>query len=275
MGRPAQAVVGQPSAIGNFVAWNYEGYLQDSWKVSKNFTLEYGLRIGKWTNNVETNGLGAIFDPTRYNPNAGTFLDAAKSQLNGVAYATEIGDDLTDARPLLVMPRVNFAYDLKGNGNTVVRGGAGIFYNREQGNAQYNIINVAPNSYAVTLDAGNLTGLGGGQGLTYRTMGQVDPLTQVGGTDLGTMSISDLDWPRMYQLSASVARRLPWSHTLEVGYVGTFGRHLASQIQINSVPIGTFSTGRVGNADLSVPVNRAALTNNVINSRRPFPRCRA
>jgi hypothetical protein len=56
-----------------------------------------------------------------------------------------------------------------------------------------------------------------------------------------------------------------------VGYVGTFGRHLAAQLQINSVPVGTFSSGRVGNADLSIPVNRSALTNNVLNSRRPFP----
>ena len=63
VGRPAQAVVGQPSAVGHFVAWNYEFFVQDSWKATKNFTLEYGLRIGKWTNNIETNGLGAIFDP--------------------------------------------------------------------------------------------------------------------------------------------------------------------------------------------------------------------
>jgi hypothetical protein len=271
VGRPAQAVVGQPSAIGHFVAWNYEFYAQDSWKATKNFTLEYGLRVGKWTNNAETNGLGAIFDPSRYNPSAGTFLDAQKRQLNGVAYASEVGNDLTDARPLLVMPRVNFAWDLTGNGNTVVRGGGGVFYNREQGNAQYNIINVAPNSYAVTLDAGNLSSIGGGQGLTYRTMAGIDPLGQVGGTDLGTMSIDKLDWPRMYQVSASVARRIPWHQTFEVGYVGTFGRHLAAQFQINSVAPGTFLSGQVGNSDLSVPVNRANLTSNVINSRRPFP----
>src|SRR4030095_10254741 len=111
------------------------------------------------------------------------------------------------------MPRVNFAYDLSGDGKTIFRGGFGIFYNREQGNAQHGIINVAPNSYAVTLDAGNLTGLGGGQGPPYKTMGNVDPFSQVGGTYLSTMSIDKLDWPRMYQTSFSVARRIPWNHT--------------------------------------------------------------
>jgi hypothetical protein len=271
VGRPAEAIVGQPSAVGNFVAWNYEFYAQDSWKAAKNFTLEYGLRVGKWTNNVETNGLGAIFDPSRYDRSAGTFLDAAKRQLNGVAYATEIGDDLTDPRPLLIMPRVNFAWDLSGNGDTVVRGGGGVFFNREQGNAQYNIINVAPNSYAVTIGAGNVTGLGGGEGLTYRTLGTIDPLGQLGGTNLGTMSIDDLDWPRMYQVSASIARRIPWNHVFEAGYVGTFGRHLAAQRQINAVPVGTFTSGQVGNANLSIPAHRSALTDGVINARRPFP----
>src|SRR5205814_8898514 len=76
---------------------------------------------------------------------------------------------------------------------------------------------------------------------------------------------------RMDQVSACVARRIPWHQTLELGYVGTFGRHLAAQLQTNSVPVGTFLSGVVGNADLSIPVNRYALTTDVINSRRPFP----
>jgi hypothetical protein len=62
-GRFTQAAVGTPSATGNFVGWSYEAYLQDSWKVSRSFTLEYGMRFAKWTNNEETNGLGSVFEP--------------------------------------------------------------------------------------------------------------------------------------------------------------------------------------------------------------------
>jgi len=273
VGRPAQAVVGQPSAVGNFVAWNIEAYAQDSWKVAKNFTLEYGIRFGKWSNNNETNDLGAIFDPALYDPTKGAFLDAAKQQANGLAYVKtgQVDRNLTDPRPLLFMPRVNFAWDLSGNGNTVVRGGGGIFFNREQGNAQYNIINLPPNSYAATLDAGSLQNFAGGQGLTYNTIRQVDPLSAVSGIDYGTMSLTQLDWPRMYQTSISVAKRIPLRHVLEVGYVGTFGRKLAAQFQTNSLPDGALTSGTLGNANLANPLHRAALDSSAYNSRRPFP----
>ena len=79
------------------------------------------------------------------------------------------------------MPRVNFAWDVKGDGDIIVRGGTGIFFTREQGNAQYDIINLAPNSFASTLDAGSLQsafpgqGYNGYDGLDYQTTGLADP----------------------------------------------------------------------------------------------------
>jgi hypothetical protein len=277
VGRPAQAAVGQPSAIGNFVAWNYEAYIQDSWKVKKNFTLEYGIRFGKWTNNVETNDLGAIFDPSRYNPSAGTFLDPQRQRANGLAYVRtgDVDRNLTDPRPLLFMPRLNFAWDISGDGDTIVRGGGGVFFNREQGNAQYNIINIPPNSYASTLDAGNFQNLAGGTGLTYGTIRQADPFSALGGFDMSTVNLSALDWPKTYQVSASVARRIFWRQTVEVGYVGTFGRNLAAQQNVNVIQPGTFLSGVIGGSNLSNPVNRAALAGSAIDARRPYPTLRA
>jgi hypothetical protein len=43
--------------------------------VKKNFTLEYGVRFSKMTNNVERNGLGARFDVSRYDPSIGAYRD--------------------------------------------------------------------------------------------------------------------------------------------------------------------------------------------------------
>lgn len=284
VGRPAVAEVGQPSAIGEFVAWNYEAYLQDSWKVNKNLTLEYGLRFGKWTNNAEVNGLGAIFHPEDYDQNAGLFLDAERQQANGFRYARtgQVPNKLRDDRPLLWMPRVNFAWDVSGNGDTIIRGGMGIFYTREQGNAQYDIINLPPNSYRANLDSYALSGLGNGGvgctpgtpcdgGLTYSTIGSADPFGALAGFDALSLNPNNLVWPKTTNASISVARRIPWQNTLEVGYVGSWGRNLTAQQQYNVLPIGTLSNQTLGNADMSNPQHRWALQGNVFDTLRPFP----
>ena len=41
------------------------------------------------------------------------------------------------------MPRVNAAWDLDGQGNNVIRGGYGLFYNRNMGNVEYSAFSVA------------------------------------------------------------------------------------------------------------------------------------
>jgi outer membrane receptor protein involved in Fe transport len=153
--RPSQAPSGTASAIGNFQLWNIDFFLQDSWKLKKNFTLEYGVRLSKMTNNIERNGRGARFDASRYNPALGAFRDDSKTYMNGVSYAElgEVPESLVDNRPLYVMPRVNFAWDLKSNGDLIVRGGAGLFYNRPMGNAEYDVIHYAPYAYAMTMDS--------------------------------------------------------------------------------------------------------------------------
>lgn len=272
-GRFTQAVIGTPSAVGDFVGWSFEGYVQDSWKVNRSFTLEYGLRFAKWTNNEETNGLGSIFQPSRYDPTKGLFLDADKRRVNGLAYAQtgDVSRALTEARPLQLMPRVNFSWDVNANGNTIVRGGAGVFYNREQGNAQFGVINLPPNAYAATLNASSLTGLAGGRGLTYSTLGLVDPYASLNGFNINSVDPDSLDWPRTITASLSVAHRLPWKQVVDVGYVGSFGRNLAEQRNFNVIQPGRLLSGTIGNSDLSVPVNRVALDASVVNNQRPFP----
>jgi hypothetical protein len=272
VGRPYSVTVGTPSAVGDFSSWSVEAFAQDSWRIGRRFTLEYGIRAGWWTSNEEVKGLGAIFQPGRYELGAGLFVDVGRRRLNGLAYAAagDVGRGLTGRRPMLWMPRLSAVWTLGADGRTVVRGGAGLFYNREQGNAQYGVLTLPPNAYSSTLMAASLTGLAG-RGLTYSTLGQVDPFGAQNGFSIGTVSDTALDWPRTLTTSVSVARALPWKQMIEIGYAGSFGRHLAEQQNLNVIQPGALLQGTLGNADLAVPVNRAALDTAAVNLGRPFP----
>lgn len=270
-GRPATWYQGTKTRDGNFRLWNLDFFVQDSWKIRKNLTLEYGLRFSKMTYNKEQNDLQSWFDPDFYNPSYGTFQPGG-NYLNGVRYV-ELGQtagDLDATRPLYLMPRVNFAWDIQGDGNWVLRGGAGTFYNRPMGNAEYDAVRQTPYAFNSGFDAWSGDSLGGGQGLTYDTLPLVDPINRTGRLGVTSASKFSRDYPRYFTGSLGVAKRLPGSQTLEVSYVGTFGRHLLNQMEGNVIPEGTFLQGTVGNADLSNPLHRVALATDVVNTFRPY-----
>jgi hypothetical protein len=154
-----------------------------------------------------------------------------------------------------------------------VSGGAGVFYVREQGNVQYNVINVPPNSFNVTLDAGTLQnafgtqGYNGYNGLDYNTTALANPFGALAApASVGTPNRTDLKWPRTYNASIGIAQRLPWRNVLEVSYVGTWGRNLVGQQNINYVPEGALFQDYSTN-----PLLLAALDGNVYNRFRPYP----
>lgn len=265
--RPSQVVAGTASIVGNFQLWNIDFFLQDSWKVKKNFTLEYGVRFSKMTNNIERNGRGAYFDPANYNPAIGTYRDDTKTYMNGVYYA-ELGEtdkNLIDSRPLYIMPRVNFAYDIKGDGDVIVRGGGGLFYNRPMGNAEYDVIRYSPYAYSITMDSYSTQNFAGGR-MDYDSIGTTDPFAFVGGIAVPqSVSKESIDYPRYFTASLSVGKRLPWQQFIEVGYVGTFGRHLLNSRNDNIVPEGALTQA------FPDPLIRAALDASVVTQYRKYP----
>ena len=137
VGRPAEILQGTRARDARFRMWNMDAFAQDSWKIRSNLTLEYGIRLGYWTNNAEQNGLGNWFDPSTYDPAMGAFTDPPNdTQLNGVRYAARGQAPLgvLPNRCPFALPRVNAAWDIHGNGVTVIRGGYGMFANRPMGN---------------------------------------------------------------------------------------------------------------------------------------------
>jgi hypothetical protein len=280
--------------VGHYGFWNIEGFGQDSFKLRPNLTLEYGARLSYFGNNVEQTGLGSVFDPAAYQRNQGPYLLGANglpdlSRPNGFLLESrgEIPPGVYDNGPgLKVAPRLNIAWDMFGNGSTVIRGGAGVFYNRVQGNYQYVVQTLPPNLLNAHADSWGAPN----NDISLDNLAKFNPVAlapgvncRVAGNCPGGFTTQDRHnngIPRIMTTSLSIARRLPWQNVLEVAYVGTFGRHLPQRHGINFI-LNSMTSGRFGNdcpngpncVNLSNPVQRAALGNNpaALQQLLPFP----
>jgi len=127
-------------------------YAQDSWKVNHKLTLDYGVRweeFAPWVNKV---GQQIAFSPFAYI--AGQHSSSFSTLPAGMLLS---GDPLVAKNGLnnkyaQFMPRGGFAYDVFGNGKTVLRGGTGIFYqDRMPGFFNLNQAGNVPNTVSVLL----------------------------------------------------------------------------------------------------------------------------
>jgi len=152
----------------NNVSW--AAYVQDNWRVTNRLTLNLGLRWDGIPHTYEANQQSTNFYPNLYNPALAATFDTAghicssaadpgcagpspglgtspNPILSGLQFYTNgigiggkngIPNGLVDNHWANFGPRIGFAYDLTGQGKTVVRGGFGIMYDRVQGNDMYN-----------------------------------------------------------------------------------------------------------------------------------------
>jgi Carboxypeptidase regulatory-like domain len=106
-------------------------YLQDDWKVSKNLTVNLGLRWDPWLPPIDNNDTLVGFNVA--NP---TFQSTVAP--GAPAGLTFVGDHGVSSSIYKnnyndFGPRVGFAYNVLGNGKTVVRGAYGLFYGFPEG----------------------------------------------------------------------------------------------------------------------------------------------
>ncbi len=258
---------GNPS--GDFRYWNMDAFAQDSWKVRNNLTLEYGVRVGYWTNNVELNGLGGYFDPKLYDATKGSFVDPGTYQkVNGVCYVYTgcAPDGILPNRSPFALPRVNVAWNIDGESKNVVRGGYGMFYNRNMGNVEYDqTLRLPPNAYALETDLWNGGSFGNGVGLTYDTVHEATLASRIGSVGINSLAPNSFKWPMTHSFSVSYARRIPFNQVVEASYVGTRGRNLVSRSNGNVMPYGILNSGTYNGIDLSNPVNRVAVASDSAN----------
>jgi hypothetical protein len=105
----------------------YEFFVQDSWKISKKLTLEAGIRFSHFQPWEDALGFGySIFNQSAFAPNCASAPAFCGFQWHARNKAVPVGGFPT--RTLFYQPRLGAAYDVSGNGSTVVRGGWGRFY---------------------------------------------------------------------------------------------------------------------------------------------------
>jgi hypothetical protein len=272
-GHPAEYEQTTTSPIGHYRFFNLEAYAQDSWKVRHNLTFEYGLRVGYFPSNEEVNGLANLFSPSAYVPGAGVLLNNNPKTPNGILQASlgQIPLGLVSNPAPQVMPRLNFAWDVTGKGDWVIRGGSGMFYNRVQGNYQYYALSNPPNVYAATFtNSSQLVGYGSPAG----NLSALQPFGNIGQVAINTADPNSNHIPRIITYSLSIARKLPMNTVLEVSYVGTDGQHLPDLRNINYVPVGAMLSGNDGGLNLAIPSNRYEAGNlggAFVSAYQPFP----
>ncbi|HLB83646.1 MAG TPA: hypothetical protein VJK00_02865, partial [Steroidobacteraceae bacterium] len=153
-------------------------------------------------------------------------LTPDSNRFNGSFQAGQgITDQLQDGNAFRVSPRIGAVYDLTGKGETILRGGFGIFYDRPQGNMVFDMISNAPGVLNSRVDFGRLQDL---------TAGGSDPFP--------TLSLNptafDFKPPRVNQWNVGVQHKLFEEVILDVAYVGSRSTDLLRQVQINAVPFG-------------------------------------
>ena len=133
--------VTSPSFSRSYRYKDWAVYAQDSFRATPRLTLNYGLRYEHY--GVQHNDNQALDSNLYYGPGTNIYQQIATGTVQ-LATPSPVGQ-LWAPRWGTAAPRVGFAYDLSGKGDTSLRGGFGISYERNFGNVTFNTIQNVPN----------------------------------------------------------------------------------------------------------------------------------
>lgn len=224
---------------------NYGFYANDNWRIASRLTLNLGVRYDGMPHAFERYDQFANFVPGSYNassgyplnadgtlnPNSLTTFGGQPFYLNGIRIAGANGfpRGVVQDKFNTWQPRIGFAYDVYGDGKTVVRGGFGLFFERVQGNDVYNAALNPPFAYQPS--ATNVFFSNPNTSvLTGTTTSQIFPST-----------LTNLQYsyspPATAMFSLGVQRQIAPSVIAVLQYAGSSGWHQSDVRPINTLPL--------------------------------------
>jgi len=250
----------------------YGGFVQDDFKLNRRLTLNLGLRYDVITPSAERFNRYSNFNPAATNPivNAPGALEFAGVNFGRSAHDTDFNN---------FGPRFGLAWDVAGNGRTIVRGGYGVFY-------FHNAIKEYPETQGFSV----VTSYPSNAGQPAFQLRNGPPLIlQPPGSSRGAASflgdnVTYVERERrtsyVQQWNFGVQRELPMRLLAEVSYAGSRGVKLftesydLNQLDPRFLSLGNALNDQVTNPYFNLlpagsPLKTATITRR--QSLRPFP----
>jgi len=215
--------------------WDFAAFAQDDWRATTRLTVNLGLRWEYASPMTDVDGLFGGFNPT-----------------TGLVESPTINPDYRD-----FSPRIGMAWDVRGNGKTVVRSAFSLMYPT----AIFSTVTGAtgvPFGFDQVVKGVTTPGSQAGSGsvsyaagqLTWTTAGPVFPATGRLACGDAVKAFSDpaqcnapfvdpnIRTPHIFNWNLDIQRALTNTLTLDLAYVGNHGSGLPGNVDTNAPPFG-------------------------------------
>ncbi len=221
-------------------------FVDDSWKISSQLTVELGIRWDHWFAKSLIRGAGGTFDPKLGKAVAGMSngkVDLTAQPVSPFLGAATAGQWVSAADAHVpsglfvpngyVSPRLGVAWRPLKGGDLVVRAGYGIFTSSYRGNITASQI-ISPPYWTYEDRSWSPAQL-----QRWETAWPVNPnsfvASSVGAAAYDVKPMKDYEW------NISVQKTLPFKTAATVSYVGSSGADLVTDNSLNNVPPGLYT----------------------------------